>query len=139
MSYREWFVKHANKQREIVQKLVTNGLNKEQIIDYFDFDNMVKEEPDFCYLYADKKKCHDIANLNCYLCACPLFRFKDAGIYEIDGKNVYSYCSVDSKYGRHGVYGEKIHQDCSKCSVPHGKKYISKNYDENWLKIMKNC
>ncbi|MDD1620719.1 MAG: hypothetical protein LUQ11_04505, partial [Methylococcaceae bacterium] len=64
MSYITWFTEHGNKHKAIVEKLQAKGLSKENIVDYFDFDNMVKSESDFCELYADRKKCHDVENLN---------------------------------------------------------------------------
>lgn len=139
MSYLSWFTKHGNKHKAIVDKLQANGLNKEEIVDYFGFDNMVKSEPDFCELYADRKKCHDVEHLNCHLCACPLFRFNSNGIEKIGEKTAFSYCDVNSKFGHQGVFGVEIHQDCSQCTVPHSKKYVLKNYDENWFSIMASC
>ena len=146
MSYIKWFEDHAAKHKKIVQKLLAEGLDKEEIIAYFNFENMVKNEPDFCPLYKEKnedgtlgKKCHDMEQLNCYLCACPNFRFKDEGIEERDGKTVYSFCAIDSKEGRQGVYGDKIHQDCSGCTVPHHVSYVRKHFDTEWKKIMKAC
>lgn len=59
------------------------GNTKQEIIEYFRFENMVKNEPDFCPLYKDNKKCHDMEDLNCYLCACPHFRFDDNGFKKI--------------------------------------------------------
>ena len=139
MSYGEWFEQHASKHKKIVDKLVAHGYTKEQIIDYFDFENMVKEEIDFCPLYKDNKKCHEMESLNCYLCACPNFRFDDEGIKKIDAKTQYSFCAIDSKDGKQGVYGDKIHQDCSKCTVPHHKEYVQNKFDIEWKKIMKSC
>ena len=139
MGYNEWFEKHAKKHKSIVDKLLAKQYTKEQIIKYFDFDNMVKEEIEFCPLYKDNKKCHDMESLNCYLCACPNFRFNDEGIKKIDSKTQYSFCDINSKDGRQGIYGEKIHQDCSKCGVPHHKSYVEQNFDLNWKKIMKKC
>ena len=139
MSYGEWFEQHASKHKKIVDKLVAHGYTKEQIIDYFDFENMVKEEIDFCPLYKDNKKCHEMESLNCYLCACPNFRFDDEGIKKIDAKTQYSFCAIDSKDGKQGVYGDKIHQDCSKCTVPHHKEYVQNRFDIEWKKIMKSC
>ena len=139
MSYTSWFNEHAKKHNTIVQKLLKKGFDKELIIEYFDFDNMVKEENDFCPLYAENRKCHDMKVLNCYLCACPNFRFKDEGFEKIDTKTKYSFCDIDSKDGRVGVYGEAIHQDCSGCSVPHHKSYVEKHFDLDWKTIMNNC
>ena len=76
--------------------------------------------------------------LNCYLCGCPNFRFNDNGIKKIDSKTQYSLCSIDSKDGKVGIYGDKIHQDCSNCEIPHHKIYIKQVYDQNWKKMMKN-
>jgi len=139
MSYSSWFEEHAQKHKKIVEKLLKRGFTKEQIIEYFDFENMVKEENEFCPLYKEPKKCHDMESLNCYLCACPNFRFKDEGIEKKEGKTQYSYCHIDSKDGAQALYGEKIHQDCSNCSVPHHSSYVLKNFDLDWKKIMLKC
>lgn len=139
MSYTSWFEEHAQKHKIIVDKLLNKEFDKEQIIEYFDFDNMVKEEPDFCPLYVDNKKCHDMESLNCYLCACPNFRFDDEGIKKVEENTQYSFCGIDSKDGSQGVYGDKIHQDCSKCGIPHRKSYVQKYFDLDWKKIMKKC
>lgn len=139
MSYTSWFKEHADKHKIIVTKLVAKDYTKEQIIDYFDFDNMVKEENDFCPLYKDNKKCHDIEKLNCYLCACPNFRFDDKGIKKVEENTQFSFCDIESKDGRQGIYGDKIHQDCSKCGVPHHRSYVEKHFDLEWTNVMKQC
>ncbi|MBU1216559.1 hypothetical protein KJ870_01335 [bacterium] len=139
MSYTSWFDAHAAKHKKIVQKLQKQEFTKEQIIDYFDFENMVKAEPEFCPLYAEHKKCHEMESLNCYLCACPNFRFKDEGVGKIEDKTQYSFCDIDSKDGAQGIYGESIHQDCSKCGVPHHRSYVEKHFDLDWKKVMQKC
>jgi len=139
MAYSDWFNKHSDKHKKIVDKLTSKSYSKEQIIEYFDFENMKKEEIEFCPLYAKNKKCHDIESLNCYLCACPNFRFSDEGIKKIENITQFSFCAIDSEDGRQGVYGEKIHQDCSKCSVPHHTEYVLKHFDLDWKKMMKKC
>lgn len=139
MNYTQWFTEHAQKHKVIVGKLLEKNYSKEQIIEYFDFDSMVKNEPDFCLLYKDNKKCHDMESLNCYLCACPNFRFDDAGIKKVGENTQYSFCGIESKDGSQGVYGDKIHQDCSKCGVPHHKAYVEKNFDYDWNKAMHKC
>ncbi|MCW8894594.1 MAG: hypothetical protein OQK48_02530 [Sulfurimonas sp.] len=137
MSYIEWFNEHANKHKKIVDKLLARGLSEDEIIEYFDFDNMVKEENDFCPLYKEPVKCHDMEKLNCYLCACPHFRFNDEGVGKYNEYTILSKCDINngSKFANNGV----IHQDCSKCTVPHHKAYVKKTFDLDWKKIMKNC
>ncbi len=139
MSYSKWFDDHAQKHKLIVYNLTEKNYSQDEIIDYFDFDNMVKNEPDFCPLYKDNKKCHEMEELNCYLCACPNFCFKDEGIKKVKEKVQYSFCSIESKDGKQGEYGDKIHQDCSKCGVPHFKNYVTKHFDLDWKKIMQKC
>jgi hypothetical protein len=146
VTYLSWFEDQAAKHKAVMKRLLAEGLDREAIIAYFDFENMRVKEPEFCPLYREKnedgtlgKKCHDMTPLNCYLCACPNFRFKDEGVEERDGKTLYSFCSIDSKEGAQGVYGNAIHQDCSKCSVPHHVSYVRKHFDEDWKKIMKAC
>ena len=139
MSYTEWFDKHAQKHEKIVNKLLEKKYTQEQIIEYFDFDNMKTQEVDFCPLYAKDEKCHDMESLNCYLCACPNFRFNDAGITQVHNATQFSFCAINSKDGRQGVYGEKIHQDCSLCTVPHHADYARKNFNFKWKNIMRKC
>lgn len=139
MSYKSWFDEHGVKHKKIVDKLLSQNYTKEEIVEYFEFENMVKNENDFCPLYKERKKCHEMDSLNCYLCACPNFRFSDEGIEKVDDKTKYSFCNIDSKEGKLGVYGDKIHQDCSGCSVPHHREYVLKHFDYEWKKIMKKC
>jgi len=139
VSYHSWLHDHAKKHKKIVEKLRSNNLSHEEIIDYFYFENMKTQEPDFCPLYAENKKCHNMESLNYYLCSCPNFRFNDTGITTIQEKTQYSYCNIDSKDGRQGIYADKIHQDCSHCQVPHTKEYVEKHFDLDWLKIMRAC
>lgn len=139
MTYTEWFEKHVAKHEMIVNRLLFDNFSNEQIIEYFEFSNMVQKEKDFCLLYANNKKCHDIEYLNCYFCACPHFRFKDEGISQEDKKTKYSFCSIDSNDGTLGVYGNAIHQDCSRCCVPHTKKYVTQNFNLSWRDTMKEC
>ncbi|UCN00436.1 hypothetical protein LCX93_00545 [Sulfurimonas sp. SWIR-19] len=139
MGYETWVQEHAEAHKKIIDKLLQQGLNKQQIIDYFDFENMKEKEVDFCPLYAKNKKCHDMESLNCYLCSCPNFRFNDEGFKKTEDKTQFSYCAIESKDGKQGIYGEAIHQDCSGCSVPHHRAYVEKHFDLDWAKIMKVC
>ncbi|MBU1657720.1 hypothetical protein KKG72_01535 [bacterium] len=127
MTYRQWLDVHSKKHKALVDALVLKNFTQEQIIEYFDFENMVKEENDFCFLYKENKKCHDIKSLNCYFCACPHFRFDDKGIQTKGQLTQYSFCSIHSKEGKQGIFGNSIHQDCSNCKVPHAKEYVKKH------------
>jgi len=125
MSYQSWHEAHSVKHEEVVSRL--SSLSDDEIIEYFDYENMKVKEKDFCVLYAQDKKCHDIENLNCYLCACPNFRVGESS----------STCDINSKDG--GTIESKngfVHQDCSGCIVPHRAKYVKKNFNKSWKKIM---
>ena len=139
MGYTKWFNEHALKHEEIVNRLKQEGLSKLEVIEYFDFENMKLKEVDFCPLYRENKKCHDMESLNCYICACPNFRFDDEGIKKVEENTQYSFCCIESKDGRQGLYGDAIHQDCSKCSVPHHKAYIEKHFAWSWHEMMHDC
>ncbi len=126
--YSQWLKEHAQKHKEVVDRL--SHLNDDEVIEYFRFENMVKNEPDFCPLYKNNLKCHEMEELNCYLCACPNFRVN----------STKSYCDINSKDG--GSVTDKngfVHQDCSQCSVPHKEKYIKDKFSRNWEEIMHDC
>ncbi len=112
-------------------------LSDEEVIRYFRFENMVKNEPDFCPLYKDNKKCHDMKKLNCYLCACPHFRFDDEGFKKVEDKTLYSTCDIHSKHGSQYISDNAIHQNCSACLVPHHEAYIKKVFKRDWFAMMK--
>ncbi len=134
MSYKDWFEAHGRKHAAIMQKLT--HLSDDEVIAYFRFENMRINEPDFCPLYAENKKCHDMEDLNCYLCACPNFRFDDAGFKEVEDRSLKSYCTIDSKDGDVFKTDDAIHQNCSGCTVPHHEAYIKKHFKRNWFEIM---
>lgn len=126
--YQEWLDEHSKQHKKVVDKL--SHLSDDEVIEYFKFENMVQNEPNFCPLYKNNMKCHEIEDLNCYLCACPNFRVSSEK----------SYCDINSKDG--GSITDKngyTHQDCSACSVPHKEKYIKQNFDRSWKNIMKEC
>ena len=134
MSYSSWFQAHGEKHKKIVEKL--QYLSDEELIKYFRFDNMVKNEPDFCPLYNDNKKCHDNKELNCYLCACPNFRFNDDGFKQIEQKTLFSTCDINSKDGSQYISDSAIHQNCAACFVSHSENYIKKNFSRDWFEVM---
>ena len=136
MPYSSWFQAHGEKHRAIMNKLM--HLNDEEAIAYFRFENMVEKEPNFCPLYKENKKCHNIEELNCYLCACPNFRFKDNGFKTVEEKTLFSTCDIDSKDGSQYVSDTAIHQNCAGCTVPHHETYIQKVFSRDWFKTMKN-
>ena len=134
MKYKTWLEEHSKKHKNIVDKLLKKGLDEDAIIDYFCYENMVQNENDFCPLYKKNKKCHEIEKLNCYLCACPYFRFNDDGLYTQDQHLVLSTCSINM--GEKISHGNKTHHSCSKCTVPHRKSFIKKVFDYDHKNIM---
>lgn len=137
MAYNQWFKQHGEKHAKIMQKLT--HLSDKEVIEYFRFENMVEKEPDFCPLYAKNQKCHDMEQLNCYLCACPNFRFDDVGFEEREGKQLKSYCAIDSKEGATFEGKDALHQNCSGCKVPHHESYIATQFHRHWFEVMKAC
>jgi len=135
MTYNSWYQAHGEKHKAIMSKLV--HLSDDEVINYFRFENMVEKEPDFCPLYKEHKKCHDMEVLNCYLCACPNFRFDDKGLEKVENRTLYSICNIESKDGSQYFTDDAIHQNCSGCLEPHNEAYINKVFDRDWFKIMK--
>jgi len=130
----EWFESHANKHKEIMKTLA--HLSDNEVIDYFIYENMQENHPDFCPLYEQNKKCHDMEELNCYFCACNHFRFSDDGLKNEGTKTVYSNCNIDAKEGKTFESENAIHQDCSACFIPHKRSVIKKYFSRNWREVM---
>jgi Zn-finger protein len=131
MTYTEWAEAHKRKRINLQRKLEGWGLTREQVVDYFDYDNMVRNQPDFCPLYATKTKCHNTDNLNCYLCGCPYFKCSDEPLeIEHNGNRIYSVCTIDSRFKRTFTYDGNIHCDCSHCTIPHSKTAALQHYEE---------
>jgi Zn-finger protein len=111
-------------------------MSRDEIITYFDFEHMRQTHPDFCPLYADNAPCHKMEHLNCYLCACPYFRFDDKGLYKEGEKTVFSICRINAAEGRRFESEDAIHQDCSACLLPHRQSFVRKHFKNNWFEIM---
>jgi Zn-finger protein len=132
MTYQEWFDTHASKHATLMAKL--SHLSTTEVIEYFRFENMVDKEADFCLLYANNKKCHESEYLNCYLCACPYFRFNDAGLALHEGKILYSTCSLN--LGDQFISDNAIHHDCTRCEIPHSEKLLHRLFERSWTTVM---
>jgi len=132
MTYTQWFDSHSQKHKTILNSI--NHKIKDKIIEYFRYENMSLKHNDLCLLYSTNTKCHDMEDLNCYMCGCPYFRFDDKGLDRSENKIVYSICTK----GLGSVFESElaIHHDCSSCEVPHHKKFINDNFDIDWARMM---
>ena len=82
MTFAEWERSHNAKVVSILVKL--KGKSDIEVIRHFDYDNMAKEESEFCPLYDIGEKCHKTDKpFNCYLCGCPYFRESDDEPFEV--------------------------------------------------------
>jgi len=136
MTYMEWFESHAKKHEAIMKTL--DHLSDEEVIDYFIYENMQKAHPDFCPLYADNIKCHEMEKLNCYFCACNHFRFSDKGLAVKEERTRYSLCSINAKDACDFVSDDAIHLDCSACQIPHKNAVVKKYFSRNWREVMQD-
>jgi len=128
MTFKEWEDDHVEKVEVILKKL--EGESKLAITNYFDYDNMVKMEPDFCPLYATNTKCHDIDSLNCFLCSCPFFKYSDdLPLRTENGIDVMSVCVIDSNTAGTFTQNGKQQCDCSGCHIPHKKRFVKRHLE----------
>jgi len=131
MTYESWLEENNNKIKEILSRASLD--TPAEIARYFKYENMVEKEPNFCPLYKDRIKCHDVADLNCYFCGCPYFRIMSSTELKDENKNmIVSMCVIDSKY-KDKYYEDpdenniiKLHCDCSKCYLPHKTTYVER-------------
>jgi len=130
MTYSSWLDDNRKKVAAIRGRLDKLGYTPEAVVAYFDYDNMRVQEPTHCPLYESGTKCHDISELNCYLCGCPFFLFNDTAPYKVEnGLEYYSKCAVDSRKAGEFIHDNKVHCNCAGCVVPHSKSVALANYD----------
>ena len=110
MTYDEWFIQQGNLHANVMKKLEDRSVD--EVIEYFKFENMVKNEPDFCPLYKGQK----------------------SGSFF----TMFSVCSIKSRDGSQFIGDDYIHQNCSGCIVPHRAKYIKKHFNRSWFEVMKD-
>lgn len=134
MTYKEWYIEHSKKRQKLINSLIIQNFSKEEIVHYFRWSNMVKNQPQYCGLYSENKKCHQLNELNCLYCACPYFIFNDEGIETIEENTIYSKCTIDSRFGTEYEYDNCIHQDCSLCLIPHTKQFSIKYFENEQIK-----
>tara|TARA_Y100000310_G_scaffold49946_1_gene46110 strand:- start:155 stop:577 length:423 start_codon:yes stop_codon:yes gene_type:complete len=105
--------------------------NLDAIVEQTSFKVRSKNQPDECPYYPSKGGCHDLNDLNCFLCACPNY----------DSKSFEGGCKIESSLGGwhyHKNLPTRRVWDCSGCFINHSsgeaKDYIKENFDK--LKII---
>jgi len=83
-----------------------------QIIKEYNYETRSTNHPAECMCYKQKIPCHDMDNLNCFLCYCPNY----------DTDNQEGGCLIDNPNGK-WTYSKKLPSkkiwDCSNCEYPH--------------------
>ncbi|MGM0533404.1 MAG: hypothetical protein ACQERK_02795 [Campylobacterota bacterium] len=134
LSYQSWCDKHGKKHAKLIGDLQQRGLGQEQIITYFEYENIALSQPGFCPLFAQNKKCHNLKYLNCFFCGCPYFIFAKE-----EGAKIQSRCAINARFGVQKSYNNQLHLDCSDCNIPHTYQFVRKNFTYNWFSVMKMC
>lgn len=131
MTYKDWNDNHLDKLTKVVESKKDFTLS--ETIDYFDYENMAINESEFCPLYREFTKCHQVNKLNCLLCSCPYFKYSDDEPFHIteDGNKVMSICTISSTKAKTFTFNNISHCDCSDCHIPHSKKHIDKFMTNN--------
>jgi len=135
MTYNEWSKDEVARRNTVITKLKAQEFSTSEIVEYFNFENMVKNEPNYCPLYATSTKCHDREKLNCFFCGCPYFTYSDKGISQRSQKTVYSKCELNAIKSSEFTTETAIHLDCSNCEIPHRLPFVHANAG----KIIKEC
>jgi len=87
------------------------------VISEFRYDNRSVSHPEKCICYREGLPCHDMENLNCFLCYCPYY----------DTEKEEGGCLRDSPDGKWHD-SEKLPKgriwDCSDCDYPHREETV---------------
>ena len=116
--------------RKILRELKQAGIllteiNSPVIISETSFQIRSKKHSEQCPYYAQEKPCHDIKDLNCFLCVCPEYHS------DMDEGG----CRINNQSGKwHSPYpyskSGKV-WDCSDCSFPHFQAHIEQYLRQN--------
>ena len=133
MTFKDWEDNHNKKVNKILDKI--KGYSEEEIIEYFDFDNMVLHEPEFCPLYETNTKCHNIKNLSCLFCGCPYFKKSDDKPFYTreDGVKIMSSCQIGAKNASVFIHEGVGQCDCTNCTVPHNESFVKKYFHSDGI------
>ncbi len=99
---------------------ITNHVNK--IVEEYRFEVRSKKNPNECPCYTSKP-CHDMPDLNCFLCYCPNY----------DTEKIIGGCKINHPNGKwhyNELLPEKKIFDCSDCTYPHSEIIIKKYLNE---------
>jgi len=119
MTYKDWSETNNKKVSAIYGSL--RDKSPEAVYQYFMYDNMRKNEPDFCVLYNTHSKCHTMPDLNCFQCACPHFKVIDNPVPDKQGYITASVCMINSRFSNVFTTSKVKHCDCTNCEIPHTK------------------
>jgi len=86
----------------------------EKIIAKFKFENLKESDFEFCPCFKEGK-CHELPEMNCFLCYCPNYdNLKDEG-----------GCKINNPKGKWFDNGNGARVwDCSECDWPHNEKNV---------------
>ena len=125
MTYSDWHTKYIESITALISSLPYDRV--EDIVNYFEYENMRSHHPSHCPLYSEALRCHDVRPLNCLFCACPHFQYSNTPLSApSDGTKTMSICTIGSKQARRFTHDNISHCDCSQCYIPHTTSHIRK-------------
>ena len=133
---KKWEVKRT---QTILKKLKQENIlitleNIPKIIHKTSFAVRSKEHLNECKpCYNSGNPCHEMKNLNCFLCNCP--QYDSDYISKENNRYVMGKCKISSKFGEY-TNGEVGIWDCKDCKAYHHPKAVEV-YIRNNLKLLK--
>jgi len=94
----------------------------DKIVSEHRFEVRSKKNPDECPCYTSGV-CHDMPDLNCFLCYCPNY----------DTETAVGGCKInhpDGKWYYNELLPDKKIFDCSDCTYPHSEVMVKKYLNE---------
>ncbi|MDD5192421.1 MAG: cysteine-rich small domain-containing protein [Candidatus Nanoarchaeia archaeon] len=110
------------------QKIELTINNIPLIIRKTDFKIRSKEHPEKCKCYQTQIPCHDLENLNCFLCGCP----------EYLSESPTGGCNLNSNLGEYIPYDKSPEGKlwaCDGCTYPHHPENVEKYLKANMKQL----
>lgn len=132
-----------HRRNKILLTLISLPINN--IVEYFNYNEMKEKHSEYCPLYLKNQICHEVnlKYLNCFGCMCPYYKLEisidpETELYKL------GQCLIKSNFGFYKQTTTKDNNkapylilNCLNCSIPHQHTFVRKYIELEKFKFLK--